>query len=60
MDIYDTYKSNKGIIHKIASKYARTKEDMEDMEQEGVIALMNALNHYDTTQDASFLSLIHI
>lgn len=54
MDIYDTYKSNKGIIHKIASKYARTKEDMEDMEQEGFIALMNALNHYDTTQDASF------
>lgn len=42
------YLENKGLIYKIACKYAKTKEDREDLTQEGYIALIRA---YETYQD---------
>lgn len=55
---------NKPMIHKIVNKNCNnsgnlTQEDKEDMQQEGMIALMNAAKSYDRTQ-AVFITYAYI
>lgn len=56
MDVYTIYKENRGLIHKIAVKYSKTKEDVEDLEQEGFIALMKAAERFENDKGAPFSS----
>lgn len=56
MDIYEIYKKNKGLIHKIAVKYSKTKEDVEDLEQESFIALVKAAEHFDSNNNVEFFT----
>lgn len=49
------WKQNKGFIAIIARRYSAGAE-MEDLEQEGYIALCEAVQHYDPDRGASFIS----
>ena len=49
------WKQNKGFIAMIARRYSAGAE-MEDLEQEGYIALCEAVQHYDPTRGLSFIS----
>lgn len=49
------WKQNKGFIAMIARRYSAGAE-MEDLEQEGYIALCEAVQHYDPTRGMSFIS----
>ena len=49
------WKQNKGFIATIARKYSAGAE-MEDLEQEGYIALCEAVQHYDPERGMSFIS----
>ena len=49
------WKQNKGFIATIARKYSAGAE-MEDLEQEGYIALCEAVQHYDPDRGMSFIS----
>ncbi len=49
------WKQNKGFIATIARKYSAGAE-MEDLEQEGYIALCEAVRHYDPDRGMSFIS----
>lgn len=48
------WQQNKGFIHKMAVKYTAFAE-LEDLKQECYIGLCYAVEHYDSTQDASFV-----
>ena len=49
------WKQNKGFIAMIARRYSAGAE-MEDLEQEGYIALCEAVQHYDPARGMSFIS----
>lgn len=49
------WKQNKGFIAMIARRYSAGAE-MEDLEQEGYIALCEAARHYESDRGASFIS----
>ena len=49
------WKQNKGFIAMIARRYSAGAE-MEDLEQEGYIALCEAVRHYDPDRGMSFIS----
>lgn len=49
------WKQNKGFIATIARRYSAGAE-MEDLEQEGYIALCEAVQHYDPDRGMSFIS----
>ena len=49
------WQQNKGFIATIARKYSAGAE-LEDLEQEGYIALCEAVRHYDTERGMSFIS----
>ena len=49
------WKQNKGFIATIARRYSAGAE-MEDLEQEGYIALCEAVQHYDLARGMSFIS----
>lgn len=49
------WKQNKGFIAMIARRYSAGAE-MEDLEQEGYIALCEAVHHYDSDRGATFIS----
>lgn len=49
------WKQNKGFIAMIARRYS-TGAEMEDLEQEGYIALCEAVQHYDPDRGMSFIS----
>ena len=49
------WQNNKGFIYKIAVKYSDYAE-IEDLEQEGYIALCNAVQGYKHEQDMSFIN----
>lgn len=49
------YEQVKGFIRSVAWKYRRNGE-MEDLEQEGYLALYDAVDGYDAAQGASFLT----
>lgn len=49
------WKQNKGFIAMIARRYSAGAE-MEDLEQEGYIALCEAVQHYDSGRGMSFIS----
>lgn len=48
------YEQNKGFIHKMAMKFSQYAE-IEDLEQEGYLALCEAVRHYSSDQGATFL-----
>ena len=49
------WRQNKGFIAMIARRYS-TGAEMEDLEQEGYIALCEAVQHYDPARGMSFIS----
>lgn len=49
------YEQNKGFIHKMAMKFSQYAE-IEDLEQEGFIGLSEAVSHYNSEQDALFMT----
>ena len=49
------WQQNKGFIAMIARRYSAGAE-MEDLEQEGYIALCEAARHYESDRGASFIS----
>ena len=49
------WRQNKGFIATIARRYSAGAE-MEDLEQEGYIALCEAVQHYDSDRGMSFIS----
>lgn len=49
------YKQNRGMIYQVAKKYSGYAE-MDDLMQEGYLALCDAVEHYDLEQDALFMT----
>lgn len=49
------WRQNKGFIAMMARRYS-TGAEMEDLEQEGYIALCEAVQHYDSARGMSFIS----
>lgn len=49
------YEQNRGMIYQIAKKYSGYAE-MDDLMQEGYLALYYAVQHYDPRQDALFMT----
>lgn len=49
------YTQNRGIIYQVAKKYSAYAE-MDDLMQEGYLALYDAVEHYDLEQDALFIT----
>ena len=49
------WKQNKGFIAMMARRYS-SEAEMEDLEQEGYIALCEAVQHYDPGRGMSFIS----
>ena len=54
-NMLELWKHNKGFIAMIARRYSAGAE-MEDLEQEGYIALSEAVQHYDPDRGMSFIS----
>lgn len=54
-NMLELWKHNKGFIAMIARRYSAGAE-MEDLEQEGYIALCEAVQHYDPDRGMSFIS----
>ncbi len=54
-NILQLWRQNKGFISMIARRYSAGAE-MEDLEQEGYIALCEAVRHYDPGRGMSFIS----
>lgn len=54
-NMLELWKQNKGFIAMIARRYSAGAE-MEDLEQEGYIALCEAVQHYDPGRGMSFIS----
>ena len=54
-NLLQLWKQNKGFIATIARRYSAGAE-MEDLEQEGYIALCEAVQHYDPGRGMSFIS----
>lgn len=54
-NMLELWQQNKGFIAMIARRYSAGAE-MEDLEQEGYIALCEAVHHYDSNRGASFIS----
>ena len=54
-NMFQLWKQNKGFIAMIARRYSAGAE-MEDLEQEGYIALCEAVQHYSPDRGASFIS----
>lgn len=54
-NMLELWKHNKGFIAMIARRYSAGAE-MEDLEQEGYIALCEAVQHYDPGRGMSFIS----
>ncbi len=53
-NMLELYNQNRGFIVKMAKRYQGFAE-MEDLMQEGYIALSDAVSHYDADQGASFI-----
>lgn len=51
----ELYKQNKGMIYQVAKKYSGYAE-MDDLMQEGYLALCDAVEHYNLEQDALFMT----
>ena len=49
------YEQNRGMIYQVAKKYSGYAE-MDDLMQEGYLALCDAVQHYDPSQDALFIT----
>ena len=54
-NMLELWQQNKGFIAMMARRYSSGAE-MEDLEQEGYIALSEAVQHYDPDRGASFIS----
>ena len=54
-NMFQLWKQNRGFIAMIARRYSAGAE-MEDLEQEGYIALCEAVQHYSPDRGASFIS----
>ena len=54
-NMLELWQQNKGFIAMMARRYSAGAE-MEDLEQEGYIALCEAVQHYDPTRGMSFIS----
>lgn len=54
-NMLELWRQNKGFIALMARRYSAGAE-MEDLEQEGYIALCEAVQHYDPTRGMSFIS----
>ncbi len=57
-NIGQLYKQNLGFIYKIAKKYAAYAE-MDDLMQEGFLALVDAVDQYDPEREARFSTYLH-
>lgn len=51
----ELYKQNKGMIYQVAKKYSGYAE-MDDLMQEGYLALCDAVEHYNSEHDALFMT----
>ena len=54
-NMLELWRQNKGFIAMMARRYSAGAE-MEDLEQEGYIALCEAVQHYDLARGMSFIS----
>lgn len=48
------------MVYKIASKYYSSFLDINDLVQEGMIGILEAINKYDETRNASFCTVVYI
>lgn len=55
----ETVELFKNLVYKIAQKYSRSKDDLEDLYQVGNIGLQEAFKHYKKDSNAKFTTYAH-